>query len=94
MAQRRPGRTIKVSVSLDRDDLAALRRRARDSFGGNLSAAFSEAARWVRQREARRRLIDQLGGPTLTAESAAAIDAEQEGGHRRSRKRPKRERAA
>lgn len=93
MAQKRPGRTIKVSVSLDRDDLAALRKRARDSFGGNLSAAFAEAARWLRQREARRRLIDQLGGPTLTPEIAAAIDAEQEG-RRPSRKRATRARTA
>jgi hypothetical protein len=75
---RRAGRTVKISVSLDRDEVAILRRRARESYGGNLSAAFSEAARWIRQREARRRLIDMLGGPTLTAKTATAIDAEQE----------------
>ena len=94
MAQRRAGRTIKVSVSLDRDDVAALKRRAREAYEGNLSAAFAEAARWIRQREARRRLIDDLGGPTLTAEAAAAIDAEQEGGPRYEPKKPRRARAA
>jgi hypothetical protein len=96
MAQKRAGRTVKVSVSLDREDVAALKRRARESYGGNLSAAFAEAARWIRQREARRRLIGQLGGPTLTPESAAAIDAEQEGGPRYEPKksRSKRRKAA
>lgn len=67
---------------MDREDVAALKRLASESYGGNLSAAFVEAARWIRQREARRRLIRQLGGPTLTEESAAAIDAEQAGGAR------------
>ena len=78
MAKERAGRTVKVSVSLDRDDVAALKRRARESYGGNLSAAFAEAARWIRQREARQRLIEMLGGSTLTPAAAAAIDAEQE----------------
>jgi hypothetical protein len=82
MTQRRTGKTIKVSVSLDKRDAAALKRIARESYDGNLSAAFADAARWLRQREARHRLIDRLGGPTLDADSAAAIDAEQEGGPR------------
>jgi hypothetical protein len=77
MAVKRAGRTVKVSVSLDVDDVAVLRRRARESYGGNLSAAFSEAARWIRQREARRHLVDLLGGPMLTPDIADAIDAEQ-----------------
>jgi hypothetical protein len=77
MAQSRSGRTVKVSVSLDVDDVAVLKRRARESYGGNLSAAFGEAAKWIRQREARRHLVDLLGGPVLTPEVAARIDAEQ-----------------
>ena len=94
MAQRRVGRTVKVSVSLDKADLAALKRRARESYDGNLSAAFAEAARWIKQREARRQLIDLLGGPTLTPESAAAIDREQAGGPRYVPRKSKRTRAA
>jgi hypothetical protein len=94
MAQRRAGKTIKVSVSLDKQDVAALKRLAKESYGDNLSAAFSEAARWIRQREARQRLIDELGGPTLTAESAAAIDAEQAGGVRYEPRRSKRKKVA
>jgi len=94
MAQRRAGRTVKVSVSLDRQDVAALKRRAAESYGGNLSAAFAEAAKWLRQREARRRLVDALGGPTLTLEAALAIDVEQAGRPRFRPRKSKRRRAA
>jgi hypothetical protein len=94
MAQRRAGSTVKVSVSLHRDDVAALKRRARESYGGNLSAAFGEAARWIRQREARRRLVTQLGGATLTPESSARLEAEQNGGPRFEPTKPKRRRVA
>ena len=85
---------MKVSVSLNPEDIAALKRRAKESYEGNLSAAFSEAARWIRQQEARRRLIERLGGPSLTPDAAAAIDAEQAGGPRYEPKRPRRKRAA
>jgi hypothetical protein len=94
MAVKRAGRTVKVSVSLDIDDVAVLKRRARESYGGNLSAAFSEAARWIRQREARRRLIDILGGPMLTPEMADAIDAEQAAGPRPARRKTRRRSSA
>ena len=94
MTQKRAGHTVKVSVSLNREDVAALKRRARESYDGNLSAAFAEAARWIRQREARRRLIDKLGGPTLTPEAAIAIDAEQKGGPRYEPRKSRRRRAA
>jgi hypothetical protein len=94
MTQKRAGRTVKVSVSLDREDLAALQRHAKEAHDGNLSAAFAEAARWIRQREARGRLIDKLGGASLTPESAAAIDAEQAGGPRYEPKRSRGKRAA
>ena len=89
MARTRAGRTVKVSVSLDAGDVAVLKRRARESYGGNLSAAFSEAARWIRQREARQRLVGLLGGPTLTPEIATAIDTEQTG-HKGPARRTKR----
>lgn len=79
MARKGAGRTVKVSVSLDKDDVAALRRRAVESYGGNLSAAFAEAARWIRRCEARRGLIAALGGPTLTPETAKELEGEQAG---------------
>ena len=68
---------MKVSISIDKGDLAVLKGRARESYRGNLSAAFPEAARSIRQRTARTRLVDMLGGPSLTASAAGAIDAEQ-----------------
>jgi hypothetical protein len=77
MPSKRAGKTVKVSVSLTREDLATLKREANQSHDGNLSAAFAEAARWLRQREARRHVIELLGGPSLTPEAAAAIDDEQ-----------------
>jgi hypothetical protein len=94
VAQRRAGNTIKVSVSLNKEDAAALKRHAREFYAGNLSAAFSDAAKWIRQQAARRRLIDELGGPTLTPDRAAAIDREQRGGPRYEPKKPRRTRAA
>jgi hypothetical protein len=94
MAQRRSGNTVKVSVSLAREDLAALKRRAGEAFDGNLSAAFAEAARWLRQQEARRRLVDLLGGSTLDDAARAAVDAEQAGGPRHEPRRGRRKRAA
>ena|SRR5882672_2713579 len=93
MATTRPGKTVKVSISIDRGDLAILRRRARESYRGNLSAAFSEAARLIRQRAARTRLIDMLGGQTLTVGAAQSIDAEQTRNPGASKKR-RRARAA
>jgi hypothetical protein len=93
MASTRSGKTVKVSISIDKADLAVLRRRARESYRGNLSAAFSEAARLIRQRVARTRLIDMLGGPTLTASDARAIDAEQ-AKHPEEPKKARRARAA
>jgi hypothetical protein len=93
MATARSGNTVKVSISIDKADLAILRRRARESYRGNLAAAFSEAARLIRQQAARARLIDLLGGPSLTTSAAETIDAEQA---RRAdaRKRVRRDRAA
>ena len=85
---------MKVSISLDAGDVAVLKRRARESYGGNLSAAFGEAARWIRQREARRQLVDLLGGPALTPHMAAAIDTEQAGTSRPAPRKAKRRTSA
>ena len=93
MATTRSGKTVKVSISVSKADLAVLKRRAREAYRGNLSAAFSEAARLIRQRAARTQLIDMLGGPTLTASAARTIDAEQ-AGHPGDTKKARRARAA
>ncbi len=62
MTAKRAGKTVKASVSLARADLATLNREASHSHDGTLSAAFAEAARWLRQREARCRVIGLLAG--------------------------------
>lgn len=73
----RAGRTQKVSISLDRGDLVALRRRADELYDGNLSAAIAEGARRIREEEGREALLAWLGdAAAATAEERAAIRAE------------------
>jgi hypothetical protein len=76
----RPGRTQKVSVSLDPADLVALRRRAAKLYGGNLSAAIAEGARRIREEEGREALLAWLGDAAdTTPEAREAIVAEWRG---------------
>ncbi len=76
---QRASRSQKVSVSIQGDDLAWLRRRAK-SYGGNLSAVLAEATRLLRQREAREALVAMLGdAAAMTAEEADAIRREWDG---------------
>lgn len=86
--QRRPGRTHKVSISLDQADLAMLRKRARRLYGGNLSAAIAEGARRLREEEGREALVAWLGDAAhLTPEQHEAIRAEWRDGPPRIRRR-------
>jgi hypothetical protein len=57
----RAGSTDKISVSIERADLVALRRRARRLYGGNLSAVIAEGVRRVREEEGREALAEWLG---------------------------------
>jgi hypothetical protein len=57
----RPGRTAKLSISLDRADLAILRRRARRVHGGNVSAVVAEGIRRIQEEEGREALVVWLG---------------------------------
>jgi hypothetical protein len=73
----RAGRTDKISVSLDRKDLAAIRARARRLYGGNLSAVVAEGLRRVREEEGREALVAWLGDAgQATPEERDAIRAE------------------
>jgi hypothetical protein len=85
----RPGRTEKISVSIERSDLLALRRRAKKLYGGNLSAAIAEAARRIREEEGREALVAWLGdAAAATPEERDAIRAEWRGeAARRGRRR-------
>jgi hypothetical protein len=87
----RSGRTEKISVSLDRSDLQALRRRAKRLYGGNVSAAIAEGARRIREEEGREKLVAWLGeaGET-TAEERDAIRAEWRASSRSRQARNKR----
>jgi hypothetical protein len=84
----RKGRTEKISVSLDRGDLEALRRRAKRLYGGNVSAAIAEGARRIREEEGREKLVAWLGDSSETApDERDAIRAEWHGAPERSRPR-------
>jgi hypothetical protein len=66
-----------VSISLDRADLAMLRKRAGRLYGGNLSAAVAEGIRRVEEEEGREDLVKWLGDQaTTTPEEGASIRAE------------------
>jgi hypothetical protein len=83
----RTGRTEKVSVSLDREDLRALERRAKKLYGGNLSAAVAEGARRIREEEGREALLRWLGNASsMTVEELEAV-REEWGGKRPARRR-------
>jgi hypothetical protein len=76
-AQGRQGRTEKISVSLDRADLAVLQKRARRLHGGNLSAAIADGVRRVREEEGREALVAWLGEAAhITPEQRDSIRAE------------------
>lgn len=72
----RAGKTEKVSVSLDRADLALLRKRAKRLHGGNLSAALAEGIRLLREEEGREALVAWLGEAKMTEAQREEIRAE------------------
>ena len=64
-------------MSLDRSDLAAVRRRARRLYGGNLSAVVAEGLQRVREEEGREALALWLGeAGDATPEERDAVRAE------------------
>lgn len=74
--KRRAGGTEKISISLSRSDLAALTKRAKRLYGGNVSAVISELAADAALLEGMHELVSWLGGPSLTDRDRAAIDRE------------------
>ena len=75
-------------MSLDSEDVRALRRRAEMLYGGNLSAAVAEAARRIREEEGREALVAWLGpAAEMTPEEAEAIEAEWRGEAPKRRRR-------
>ena len=78
--QKRAGVTDKISISLDRDDLKALKKRAKRLFGGNVSALIAELAADAKLLEGMNDLVQSLGGPVLTEDDRKRIDRELQGG--------------
>jgi hypothetical protein len=69
----------KISITLDDEELAWLRRRAKRLHGGNLSAAILETARALRRNELLGQLLDDMAVPRPTPEEHAAVLAEWRG---------------
>jgi hypothetical protein len=77
---KRATRSAKISVSMDRADLALLRKRARRLYAGNVSAVIAEGVRHIREQEGREALVAWLGDVgDATAEERDAIRAEWKG---------------
>lgn len=76
---KRPGVTEKISISLNRDDLAALKKRAKRLHAGNLSAVIAELAADARLLEGMSELVDWLGGPPLSDADRERVDRELRG---------------
>jgi hypothetical protein len=58
---KRVGRTVKLSISIAQIDLDLLKRRAKRTSGGNISAAISETIRIARDCEGREELAAWVG---------------------------------
>lgn len=85
---KRPGRTVKLSISLDAGDVALLKKRAKRISGGNISAAIADTIRVAREVEGREALAAWLG-EGREEPSAATMDsirAEWAGARRSSRR--------
>jgi hypothetical protein len=94
MPVRRPGGTVKLSISLDAADIAALRRIARRRYNGNLSGLLADGVRLLREEEGRQALLSWIGKENMpTPEQAEAIRREwgfdKQPARRRPRKRPR-----
>ena len=73
---KRAGITEKISISINREDLKALKRRAKRLYDGNVSAVIAELAADAKLLEGMHDLVEWLGGPSLTEEDRRAVDRE------------------
>jgi hypothetical protein len=85
---KRPGRTVKLSISIDRHDLALLKKRAKQLSGGNISLAITEMMRIAREWEGREALAAWLGEgrDEPSAEMMDSVRAEWRGTRRAKRR--------
>jgi hypothetical protein len=84
---KRPGRTVKLSISIDHHDLELLKKRAKRT-GGNVSAAIAETLRIAAEWEGRAALATWLGDgrEEPSAETMDAIRADWRGARRSKRR--------
>jgi len=85
----RPGRTVKLSISLDRRDVELLQKRAKHVSGGNISAAITDMIHIAREWEGREALAAWLGEgrEEPSAEAMDAVRAEWHGSPKRAKRR-------
>lgn len=86
-------RAKKVSVSIQPELLAAITRRAKRLYGGNISAVIAEMGEDVKRLDAMDRYFEKYQVAPLTAEARARVDAELSGAKSRPVKK-KRTRAS
>jgi hypothetical protein len=91
---KRAGITDKISISLPRDDLRALKKRAKRLYGGNVSAVIAELAADAKLLEGMNDLVNWLGGPSLTDDGRKSIDRELRVEARAAKKKSKSKTAA
>jgi hypothetical protein len=91
---KRAGVTAKISISLDREDLKALRRRAERLYNGNVSAVIAELAADAKLLEGMNDLVGWLGGPSLTDADRHDLDGEIHGENPGRKKKAKPKKAA
>lgn len=83
-------RATKVSISIQPDLLAAITRRAKRLYGGNISAVIAEIGEDVKRLDAMDRYFEKYHVAPLTDEARARVDVELFGAEPQSVKRRKR----
>jgi hypothetical protein len=84
---KRAGRTVKLSISIDKSDFELLSKRAKKLSGGNVSAAITQMIHTAIELEGRDALATWLGEghKEPSPEAMDAIRAEWRGTPRRKR---------
>jgi hypothetical protein len=86
----RAGITKKVSLSVNQEDLAILKDRARRLYDGNVSAVFADLIARLKRQEAWEKAVAWYGKPiVMTDEERAQVDRELLGDSPRQKARPK-----
>lgn len=80
-------RATKVSVSIQPELLAAITRRAKRLYGGNISAVIAEMGEDVKRLDAMDRYFEKYRVAPLTEDARARVDAELSGAELRPRRK-------